>query len=136
MLEITRHPWFGDQVALEALARFNDEELKHQELFRRIECLIADGMPPGCEFVPQANGVAQAVMGSSTWAVRALTCHIELIPQVNHRHGMAPDDALSASFNDVFLFHWKEESRHALLGAVDGLLQAQTNADRRYFPRI
>jgi hypothetical protein len=29
--------WFGDQVALEALVRFSDEELKHQALFRRIE---------------------------------------------------------------------------------------------------
>ena len=29
--------WLGDQVALEALVRFTDEELKHQELFRRLE---------------------------------------------------------------------------------------------------
>ena len=26
--------WFGNQVALEALVRFSDEELKHQALFR------------------------------------------------------------------------------------------------------
>ena len=37
MLEVSRDHWLGDQIALEALVRFTDEELKHQELFRRIE---------------------------------------------------------------------------------------------------
>ena len=40
-LEISKDYWLGDQVALEALVRFSDEELKHQELFRRIEQLAA-----------------------------------------------------------------------------------------------
>jgi len=50
MLEITRHHWLGDQVALEALVRFSDEELKHQELFRRIEKMMGPGMPEGYDF--------------------------------------------------------------------------------------
>ena len=58
MLEVSRDHWLGDQVALEALVRFTDEELKHQELFRRIEAMIADGMPAGYRFVPQPNDVA------------------------------------------------------------------------------
>ena len=37
VLELSQHHWTGDQVALEALVRFSDEELKHQELFRRSE---------------------------------------------------------------------------------------------------
>ena len=41
MLDLSRDHWFGDQVALEALVRFSDEELKHQELFRRVEALAA-----------------------------------------------------------------------------------------------
>jgi len=40
ILEITRNHWLGNQVALEALVRFSDEELKHQELFRRIEKMM------------------------------------------------------------------------------------------------
>jgi hypothetical protein len=31
--ELSHDHWFGDQVALEALVRFSDEELKHQALF-------------------------------------------------------------------------------------------------------
>ena len=46
ILEITRNHWLGDQIALEALVRFCDEELKHEELFRRIEKMIEPGMPP------------------------------------------------------------------------------------------
>jgi hypothetical protein len=36
-LEISEGHRFGDQVALEALVRMADEELKHQELFRRLD---------------------------------------------------------------------------------------------------
>ena len=78
MLEVTRTHWFGDQIKLEALVRFCDEELKHQELFRRIERMTAAEMPDGYAFVPQPNDVASAVLSKSTWAVLALTCHIEL----------------------------------------------------------
>ena len=49
MLELSREHWLGDQIALEAMVRFTDEELKHQELFRRIERMIgrrhAGGLP-------------------------------------------------------------------------------------------
>ena len=43
--------WLGDQVALEALVRFSDEEIKHQELFRRIEHMLEAPMPVGYEKV-------------------------------------------------------------------------------------
>ena len=47
VLELSGQHWLGDQVALEALVRFSDEELKHQELFRRIEVMLERGMPAG-----------------------------------------------------------------------------------------
>jgi len=161
MLEITRDHWFGDQVALEALVRFSDEELKHQELFRRIERMAAAGMPPGYEFLPTANEVAAQVLQAPTWAVLALTCHIELFTQTHYRQSIEPDDKLSDLYKDVFLFHWQEESQHAtldaleweredaritpqerdaavdaligLIGAIDGILQTQSLADAQYF---
>ena len=60
VLEISRDYWLGDQTALEALVRFTDEELKHQELFRRVEKMVAEGMPAGYSFMPQPNDVASA----------------------------------------------------------------------------
>ena len=122
MLQLSAHHWLGDQTALEALVRLTDEELKHQELFRRIEALVAEGMPAGYTFLPQPNDVASFVLGKSTWAVLALTCHIELFTQVHYRQSIEPDAALSELYKDVFLYHWKEESQHAILDELAAFL--------------
>jgi hypothetical protein len=164
ILELSHEHSLGDQNALEALVRFTDEELKHQELFRRIERLIADHMPDGYEFVGNPNDVAWLVLGKSTWAVLALTCMIELFSQEHYRASIGPDTDVSPLFNDVFLFHWKEESQHAILdelewrredaeltprqrddavndvialvAAVDALVQRQAAVDAEYFFRL
>jgi predicted component of type VI protein secretion system len=103
------------------------------------------------------------VLGKSTWAVLALTCHIELFTQAHYRQSIEHDEDLSDLYKDVFLFHWREESQHAILdelewrredvnlsaperdravedlialvGAVDGLLQQQAASDVDYFLR-
>ena len=164
VLELSRDHWFGDQAALEALIRFSEEELKHQELFRRIEAMIAERMPKGYAQTADANAVAGAVLSKSTWAVLALTCHIELFTQAHYKQSIAADDRLDPMYRDVFLYHWREESQHAILdelewrridatlgaeerdravddlialvGAVDGILQAQAAADAGYFLAI
>ena len=59
VLELSRDHWLGDQTALEALVRFTDEELKHQELFRRIEEMIArEACRRATAFLPEPNDVA------------------------------------------------------------------------------
>jgi len=161
MLDVSRDHWLGDQTALEALVRLGDEEIKHQELFRRIERMCAEGMPEGYTFVPEPNAVASAVLAKSTWAVLALTCHIELFVLAHYRESIEADANVSELWKDVFLYHWKEESQHAILdelewaredaklapeerdaavddlialvGAVDGILQVQSAADAHYF---
>ncbi|MDX1480653.1 MAG: hypothetical protein R3315_03200 [Woeseiaceae bacterium] len=161
VLEVSQDHWFGDQVALEALIRFSDEELKHQELFRRIEELAARVMPDGYRNVSDPNEVAKVVLARSTWAVLALTCHVEIFTQVHFKKSIEPQDELSPLWKDVFLFHWKEECQHAVLDelewrrederltdaerdkavddlialvvAVDGILQQQSAADADYF---
>jgi hypothetical protein len=161
ILELGRDYALGDQVALEALVRFSDEELKHQMLFRRIEGLVGEVMPDGYRFDVDADAVAHVVLGKSTWAVLALTLDIELFTQLHYRQSIDPDVELSELFKDVFLYHWKEESQHAILdelelirvdatltagerdravdefveliAAVDGILQTQAAADAGYF---
>ena len=164
MLEISRGHWLGDQVALEAMVRLTDEELKHQALFRRLETMMAPGMPAGYQFLPQPNDVAQAVLAASTWAVLALVCDIELFSQAHYRSSIDPETQIDPLWKDVFLFHWKEESQHAiidemewlrederldnaqrdqavdeligLVGAVDGICQMQAKADAGYFVQV
>ena len=159
--ELSRDHSLGDQVAFEALVRMTDEELKHQELFRRLEQMAGEQMPEGYQFKPQPNDVAGAVLSKSDWAVLALTLDIEIFTQVHYRSSIDPDAELSDLWKDVFLFHWKEESQHAILdelewrrehaklsdaerdqgvtdlielvGAVDGIVQMQAAADADYF---
>jgi len=164
VLELSRGHWLGDQVALEALVRLTDEELKHQEMFRRLETMMAPGMPAGYRFLPQPNEVAQAVLAASTWAVLALVCDIELFSQAHYRSSIEAQTQIDPLWKDVFLFHWKEESQHAvvdemewlredekldaaqrdhavgeligLVGAVDGIVQMQGEADAEYFTQV
>jgi hypothetical protein len=161
VLELSRDHWLGDQVALEALVRFSDEELKHQALFRRIDTLVGDVLPDGYRFDVDPDAVARAVLRKSTWAVLGLTLDIELFTQSHYRQSIDPDTELSELFRDVFLYHWREESQHAILdelewvrhdagltaekrdravdefielvAAVDAILQAQAKADTGYF---
>src|SRR5262245_27153808 len=119
VLEVSHEHWMGDQVALEALVRFSDEELKHQALFRRIDAMVGDVLPHGYRFDVDPNAVAHAVLGKSTWAVLALTLDVELFTQLHYRQSIDPDVMLSELFKDVFLYHWKEESQHAILDELE-----------------
>ena len=135
--------------------------MKHQALFRRIDAMVGDVLPDGYRFDVDANAVAHAVLGKSTWAVLALTLDIELFTQTHYLESIDHDAGVSELFKDVFLFHWKEESQHAILdelelvrhdgevtaaqrdravdefielvAAVDGILQGQAKADAAYF---
>jgi hypothetical protein len=159
--DISRDHWLGDQTAYEALVRFTDEELKHQEMFRRIDALCTEGMPAGYSFMPQPNDVAGVVLGKPNWSVLALICHIELFVLQHYRESIEKDDNLSDLWKDVFTYHAREESQHAILdelewkrenekispderdqavdeliglvAAVDGILQMQAKSDTDYF---
>jgi hypothetical protein len=123
--------------------------------------MVAETMPAGYRFDADPNEVACSVLGKCTWAVLALTLDIELFTQLHYRQSIDPDDGLSPLFKDVFLYHWKEESQHAILdelefvrhdaeltaeerdqavddfielvGTVDEILQGQAAADATYF---
>jgi hypothetical protein len=164
VLEMTRNHWLGDQTALEALVRFSDEELKHQVLFRRIEKMMAKGMPQGYKFLPDPDTVANAVLKNSTWAVLALILEIELFTQEHYKKSIEPEENLSELYKDIFLFHWKEETTHAMMDElewprensklsdaerdraideliaivadVDGILQNQSAADADYLIKL
>ena len=161
VIDLSHAHAFGDQRALEALVRMADEEIKHQQLFARLEQMLVDTMPAGYTMTADPDAVAQAVLGKSRWAVLALTLFIELFTQAHYRASIEPQDGLCPLWKDVFLFHWREESQHAILdeleferenacitagerdaavndlislvGAVDGILQAQAKADTSYF---
>jgi hypothetical protein len=153
----------SDQIAVEALTRLG-EELKHQQMFRRIEHMAAAGMAEGYAFLPEAEAATAMVLGKSPWAVLALICHIELVVLAHYRESIDLDRTLSAPCKDALLYHWREESQHAvlaeqewmrenarltvqqrdravaelieLIAGVDRILQSQSRSDADYFLRI
>ena len=165
VLDVSREHALGDQNALQALVRFGDEEIKHQELFRRIERMCAEGMPGGLHV---RAGAQRRRLG------RAREVHVGRagidLPHRAFRAGALSTRASTRTpmcrelWKDVFLHHAKEESQHAILdemewvrenakitsqardaavddlialvGAVDGILQVQSLADTHYFVQI
>jgi hypothetical protein len=81
--------------------------------------MCAEGMPAGYTFVPEPNAVASAVLSKSTWAVLALTCHIELFVLAHYRESIDKDSDLSPLFKDVLFFHAREEAQHAILDELE-----------------
>lgn len=164
ILELSADHALTDQVALEALVRFSDEELKHQALFDRVDELCADVMVEGYSFDWNPNDVAGIVLSKGTWSVLLLTLHIELFTQSHYRDSIDNDASVSELYKDVFKYHWMEESQHAIIDelelrrvhagtsamdvekgvdefielvvAVDSILQAQAKADADYFAQI
>lgn len=163
ILELSQHHALGDQTALRALMQFSVEELKHQELFERVETLAAATLPAGYEMTADPNDVARVVLSKSTWGVLGLTCCIEIFTQLHYKESIRNAQNLSPLFQDVFRFHWLEEAQHAtldelewqrvhdtlnageidqgvddliaLVQALDGILQGQAAADAGYFVR-
>jgi hypothetical protein len=118
----------------------------------------------GPRFLAQPDEVASVVLGKSTRAVFALTCCVELLTLAHYRQSIEPDAELSELWKDVFVFHSREESQHAILdelewvredsrisareravgvadlidlvAAVDGILQAQVVSDADCFVRV
>ena len=161
MLELGRAHSFGDQVAVAALLQFVQEELKHQELFRRIEKLAELALPAGYTMTADPDATAAAMLRKSSWAVLALTCFVEIFTQAHYVHTIREEGELCSLFKDVFYYHWIEEVQHAtldeiewqrvhdgmqpeaidaavtdfveLLRMVDGILQTQATADGEYF---
>ena len=162
VLDVSREHALGDQNALQALVRFGDEEIKHQELFRRIERMCAERHAGGLHV--RAGAQCRRVGGALEVHVGRARAHLPHRAlragalSREHRHGRRICREL---WKDVFLYHAKEESQHAILdemewvrenakltsqardaavddlialvGAVDGILQVQSAADTHYF---
>jgi hypothetical protein len=150
VMEASRDDWLGDEVALKALVRFTDEELKHQEMFCRLEEMMNEDMPAGYACVAEPSAVAAVVLPKSYWALLGHACHIALFTQLHYRSSIDPEQNIDPLCKEHALLdemEWKreharlsEEERDRavnelieLVGAVDVILQAQAQADTHYF---
>ena len=104
---------------MRSLLRFVEEELKHQELFRRSVGLFGQGFGSECGLIPGREEVAKVVRSKSKLAALTLTTVIEWFTQLQHIEHVRDDSDLDGLFRDLLKLHWMEEAQHA---KVDTLL--------------
>lgn len=148
---------FGDRTAVRALCRFAEEEAKHMQLFDRYREAFNRGFGHDCGVLESAVQVAEVIMSKSPIAVMVLTLHIELMTQQHYTECIKDNTQIDPFFASLLRYHWLDESQHAkldtleleklavmaapeeleqavdqyleILGAFDGLLQAQAEMD-------
>jgi hypothetical protein len=150
---------FGDHTALRALLRFAEEEVKHQEMFRRACRVFKQAFGHECDVLTNPEAVAEVILSHQPMAVLLITLHLEIMTQQHFvesfRRGTA--DELDPLFRQLLRHHWLEEAQHAkidilelrklaadatpelreqaiddylkIVGALDGLLTQQAKND-------
>ena len=109
---------YGDEVRARSLLRFAEEELKHQELFRRSVDLFGQGFGTECGLIPGREEVATVVRSKSKLAVMMLTAIIEWFTQLHYIEHVRDDADLDGLFQDLLRYHWLEESQHAKMDTM------------------
>ena len=111
---------FGDPMALRALLRFAEEEVKHQQLFLRFKDAFARDFGFPCGVVPNPQAVAEIILSKAPMAVALTTLHLELVTQQHYVEGYREGDgALDPFFASLLKNHWLEESQHAKIDALE-----------------
>ena len=124
----------GEEVRQRSLVRFSEEELKHQELFRRSIALFNDQFGVAPALIPGREEVAAVVRSKSRLAVLILIDLIEWFVQVHYTEHVLDDGDLDELFRDLLRYHWLDEAQHAkmdtmlLAEAVEGMTLADREA--------
>src|SRR5262249_6183347 len=108
----------GEEVRLRSLLRFAEEELKHQELFRRSMALFDQGFGAKCGLIPGREDVANVVLSKSRLAALYLITVIEWFTQLHYLEHVRDASGLDELFRDLLKFHWMEEAQHAKLDTL------------------
>jgi hypothetical protein len=152
---------FGDHDNIRALVRFADEEIKHQQLFKRFRVAFDRDFGTPHKVLENAAQVAEIVLSKSPIGVMLVILHIELMTQDHYTQSVRDDGTIDPFFQQLLEKHWLEESQHAridaleldklvsaatpaqiaqgfrdyvdLLGAFDGLLESQAKMDLETF---
>jgi hypothetical protein len=129
--EVLRDP-YGDEVRQRSLVRFSEEELKHQELFRRSMALFNEqfGLIP--QLIPGREEVAAVVRSKSNLAVLLLTDIIEWFTQIHYTEHIRDKIGLDGLFRDLLKYHWLDEAQHAKIDTmlIAEMLESMTMAER------
>lgn len=119
IVQHTQAEVFGDHLAIRALSRFTDEEVKHQQLFDRYRRSFERDFGVSCGVLEEAAAVAGVILSKSPIAVMLITLHIELMTQKHYTESVRDDKGIDPLFSNLLKQHWLEESQHARIDALE-----------------
>ena len=123
---------YGHEVRQRVLVRFSEDELKHQELFRRSMALFNEQFGVAPRLIPDREAVAAFVRGKSKLAVLILIDIIEWFVQAHYTEHIRDKAELDGLFRDLLKYHWLDEAQHAKIDTmlIAEMVEDTTLADR------
>ena len=118
-LELAQDEFHSDRDAGRALSRFCDEELKHQEMFRRARYLIQSNYQTPLQALENYKDVSDFILGHSRPATLLLTIHLELITQAHYLDGVKDNQGIDPLFCYILKQHWIEECQHIKIDILE-----------------
>lgn len=108
-----------DALKREVTERFAQEEIKHQELFKKFKHLFIRGFKSPCRFLDTAKTVANNILGESLLAVLLITLHLECETQGHYLEIVKDNDDLDVLFCKLLRYHWLEEVNHTKVDLLE-----------------
>jgi hypothetical protein len=116
--EAALHNPYGDEVRQRSLVRFSEEELKHQEMFRRSIGLFNEQFGVTPQLIPGREEVAGVVRSKSKFAVLLLIDIIEWFVQLHYTEHVLDKTDLDGLFRNLLKHHWLDEAQHAKIATM------------------
>lgn len=118
-LELAQDQFHENRNAGRALSRFCDEELKHQEMFRRARNLLQANYQTKLQALENYHEISDFILGHSKPATLLLTIHLELITQAHYLDGVKDDQGIDPLFCYILKHHWIEECQHIKIDILE-----------------
>ncbi len=108
----------SDRSGMRAWMRVSDEEIKHQQLFRRFATTFARQLAIAPAAFPGTPDVTSAVLQTSPIAVLLITLYLEASTLLHFMDAIRDDGGLEPAFVRMLKAHWQEESQHVKLDVL------------------
>jgi hypothetical protein len=117
--EIEERSWHDDRMRLRALARFGEEEMKHQQLFLRAEAVLeaSCGIRFGRYFDPEKKRVTEFTNAVLEYPLLSRFLLLTAFEWGSQRHYVESvrdrdGDGSDPLYVDMLKYHWIEENQH------------------------
>jgi hypothetical protein len=123
---LAQQDWHDDRAHLRALLRFGEEEMKHQQLFRRAEAVLeaSCGYPCGRYFDPNKDRVTAFTKAILAYPPLPRALMLLAFEWGSQRHYVEsvrdyPGERSDPLYVDVLKYHRIEENQHTKIGPLE-----------------